>query len=503
MSMKASRATSNASLLRTTLCTAVVLALLASLPLAAASSGAAGSPSPDLVTPPWSAWAYTGLSVSTGSGSVSSPGGNFTYAFHGAFGEAVVLGQTNTSATTYLLQGTETLGSTYFVSLCTPSCQNPNGEANITLFSWMQDTSYANLTTTATVSVNGTATPALGLVNDNSIATGNMTRLLQFTYRGSSGGWLRGGSSTSGFSYGSAAMHGDETLSFSPSAGLQPLSVTPGEAWSSTSAYTGSLSTSGSYHLYSSRGGPTGSGTPSFSGSASGNLTLLGGDLGQFQLDGGLWAHRVAWQYSAPFTFWDGIFLVPAGANLFLGSGHAWESSGNLGVMGSPSSSDYAPSVAHRGWVAGATSFVPDEISVPAGGGGGGPGGGLGLGMALPVGGSAPSGPSGVALQTEPDSVADAQSLAGALVQAPVFLPLAPLPGGHPGIALVVLVVLVAAVVVLVVVVRRRKNAEARPIRSSEYAGYSTSSGGSDDDDRDIRPSKGTAEGDDGFQDLL
>lgn len=458
-----------------------VLGLVMAVPLAMAASPSEASPS--LVVPPWSAWAYTGYEVASSSGSVNTDGGNFTFSFHGAFGESVVLNQTNTSASTYSLQGMETLGTEYFVTLCTPSCSTPRGEANITFFSYLQDRSYANLTEAATVDVNGTAVPAIGLVNDQTYASGNITRLMQYTY-GGGGGLFRSGSSHNGFSYGSAQASAVESVAFTPALGVQPQNVTPGEAWQSNSSYSGQVVANAAYHVYSTVNGRIATGTINPSTNLSGSLTLSGGDQGRFLLRDGALAHQFAFRYNAPFQFWDGIFLIPQGANLFIGSGHPWEVQGNLGVTGSPGAVDYAPTAGHFGWVSGSATFAPDQVNVPAG-----PASTAGVGdlgeLAQPT---VSGGPSAVNLQTQPDSVADAQALSGALEQAPPLVALAPLAGGHGGVFLLVIVAVVVAAVVVLLVVRRMRNRSERP-RSRRgrggggYSGYHEARSDRDHDD--------------------
>lgn len=446
-----------------------VLGLLMAIPMASAAAPASAAPS--LVVPPWGAWAYTGYTVVNQSGGV----GNFSYDFHGAFGESVVLTQTNTSSTTFALQGTQTLGTVYTILLCSPSCSSPNGEANITYFSSLQEQSFANLTSTATVSINGTATPALGLLNDHTQASGNVTRLLQYSIRGSGGGFRGGHGDINGFRYGSVQAEANEAVSFTPAVGVQPLNLTPGESWSSSSSYVGSLAEYAAYHVYGSPEGGIATGTYAPQSNFSGTINLTGGDLGRLQLRGGLLAHALGFQYQAPFQLWDGIFLLPQGANLFLGVGHPWEAGGDLGMTGSPGAIDYAPGAGHFGWVGSTSTYVPDQVSVPLGPStsGGGPPGGGGFGLdSVPTGGNALN---AVTLQTQPDSVSDAQSLAQGLVKAPVFATLQPLTpyGGFRFGGILILVVIVAVVVIVVVlVVRRRAGKISYSRRETAYDGY-------------------------------
>lgn len=460
---------------------------------------------PALVAPPWTAWAYSGFLVSSGSGNVSTPGGTFGFSFHGAFGEAVVLQQQNTSSTAYALQGAQTIGSRYFVTLCEPSCSTPQGEANITLYSWQMDQAYANLSEAASVQVNGTSTPALGLVNDHTLSQGNMTRVMQWTYAGK-GGLFSAGRSSTGFSFGSTATQGDMSVAFAPTLGLQPLSPSPGESWQSNSSYTGSSVASASYHLFSTGQGPTGSGNPSTSSSLSGNLTLNGGDQGRFHLGGGWVAHAFDFRYDAPFTFWDGLFLVPVGAAPFAGSGQPWERQGDLGLAGAPGSVDFVPGLGHSGWVSSDSTYAPDQIGVPAGpppGASPAPWTGSGPGLSSEMGaGDLASNVAPVSLQTAPTSVSGAEALAAELPSPLVIQPLAPLPAGHAGPGwLLVGVAGVAVVLVVFLVVRGRRRVETTPEAYEDFHGEGDAE--EDDDDEEPKGRPGSAGGTDPFGDLL
>lgn len=441
-------------------------------------------------------WAYGGVRYVSGSGSGTDGNGNsIAYSFHGMFAFSAVLNQTNTSSTTFSIQAFRTQAALIYIDLCSPSCSSPTATGNITIFGWEQENAVANFSRTASVDVNGTAVPALGVVSVFDQIVGNMTRVSvgQFNSR------------TFG-AYASVAAQATASLAFTPALGLVPISVTPGESWSSNSSYTEQGSWSAPYHMYQQNQGAM-NGDPQGSLQSSGTLGLSGQDTGGITLGNGVLARALLFHTWGPFSMRDGWLPVPFAADLFAGGGHAWDSQTPMGAAIQPGTTDLQPTSPHMGVLAAGNDFVSDAaLGVQGYGSSAGPSASLFEAAAAL---SAPPA-SEFEVQAQPMSIGSAEQLAGNMLVPPVY-PAWGSPATRllPLVLTVVVIGAVAAVVAIVVVRRRRQGGTSRG-RADGYEAYRpsssrarTSSVAPSGAPRSTEPRAGPVPQDAGFEDLI
>lgn len=378
----------------------VALLLLCVVP--AASVGAAPGASASTALQ----WAYGAAGHASGSGTAQRGG---TYAMNAYFGWHVVLTQTNTSATSYLLEAQRTMGIWVFVNYCYPSCASPSYTGNITAHAWESATAFANFTENGSVVVNGSSVPALALQNVFSRVVGNYSENAVAVVYGSMG-------HRAADRYLAVSMHATLATVFVPSLGLVPLSPTPGETWSSSANY----SATGAYQWVAFNSSTALVGASSHhswyrngSANANGTITLTGGDEGRLILSNGASVTAILLQSGGPFDEREGFILLPAAADLFGGNPHAPSTGTASSAQVATSRIDYLPgSVGHLGLLASATSFTPASATPTANAAA------TGLApMVSPTAGPSPSdSPGSSLLQAQPESVPLAQQGAGCLV---------------------------------------------------------------------------------------
>ena len=375
----------------------VVAALLALLVLPGVVSPASASPAP-LAGSNTQQWAYGAQKWVN----VSENFGNATYEAKAFFGWQVVFTATNTSPTTVALEAQRTIVGSYFADLCAPNCSNPStGHGNLSVVAWEKDAGFANLTTTASVYTNGSAVPAVGLLNASAQISGNISEQLSASL---STGVISG--STSSALYVSGAGHHD--VRFSPALGLVPLNLTSGSHWNSSSAFdaSGGWSIVANWnHVAWSGAKSSGSFTPSGSLQGNGTVDLVGADLGMVTLKNGATVPVVALAWSGPFDDVDGVILVPHDFDLFGDGSHAWASASLTSQSAATANVNIVIDATHHlRVVAAATSFSEDDTSLSN--------------EAVASTGPAPAAASTgtTMLQAQPESVAQAQSASGCYV---------------------------------------------------------------------------------------
>jgi hypothetical protein len=291
----------------------LVLALPALAPGASAATvGTQSNPSPQVQ------WAYgaetwANASVTYGNGS--------TFVIHSYYGWNVVWSATNTSNTTEMLEVERTAGVGVFAEFCAPNCAQPVSQANLTLKAWEKSDGFVNLTRAATVNLNGSAVPAWGILNESGQVRGNLTETLSWQT-------TRGNGTRSSASYLSVADSGSAQIAFATPLGVLPLNVSPGEMWTSTAAFTASGSWQAAYTFaHTTILGTTSviRGSPNGSVQSSGDVTLVGHDLGTIVLRNGETTDVVVLAIAGPFSMHEGLLLVPGPADLLAGGGgQAW-----------------------------------------------------------------------------------------------------------------------------------------------------------------------------------
>lgn len=443
----------------------ITVALL--MPLSAASAPSPGFSSPNPANPAQS-WAWGAVFGKTDQGSFSgtTQAGvpwSFSYTLHAFLAWNVIVTQTNLSSTAFELSGSRVVVGSYFLS-AQGSQGATQAQLNVTVQGWEHDSEFANFTTTGSVLLNGTTqVPAVAIENSHGTVAGNLTATESAS--------LAGGQTASLDGYASGAVNADATLSFSPALGLMPTTPVPGGQWNSSSAYTAQGTYSNACHWAfdgtSALGSKSsGSGTCGGSGtlSASGTVWLAGADEGDDYLAGFGHFRSVGLELPSDFEFHlhDGLFLVPASVDLLSGGSGALGGTNAANSDGTDASTAYVdlnPHAGHVGVVAANTRFGPAA----------------GVTSSLPfamsaAGASSSGGISALAsgpdsqfpaatnplpsygIQGYPESVAQAQSSNGCLLNPGTCLTST---SGHSGLLFLVLVVAVVAVAVAVLVARR------------------------------------------------
>lgn len=415
--------------MRTTATMGALLAVGVALLMALALPGFAAATAPNPTAPPQQ-WAYQGNGYYNAS-SGSTLTGDLT--IHAYYTWVTIVTQTNTSTTSYTLEAQRAASAVVFVNYCYPQCANAQDTANLTVTGWEADSGFANLTTAATVTVNGTSAAALGLENSQAYAKGNVTATASYDISA-------GGQTYDGSAYASGAASGQASLSFSPSLGLVPNNLYTNEVWNSSSTYTASGSYEGAYHYWyngigtGANSSGSGSGAPSGSVSGSGPISLAGQDYGMITLHNGATVPVLGLSLSTGgrFTLVDGVIVVPTSGSAMNGGGAGLGSSSASGWTSSSTSQvDWGTSASgHMGPVASETS-VSASSSI-----------GLGSTLAQPMTGTS----AGMTAQAQPTSVANAQQQYNNILN-PAG------PGSHSSLLIVLVVVGVVAVVVIVAAV--------------------------------------------------
>ncbi|MCI4336616.1 MAG: hypothetical protein L3K17_05405 [Thermoplasmata archaeon] len=290
----------------------VVLALLVVPAFAAPMSAPSGA----LVVGPSEQWAYGAekwVNVT-----VNLPNG--TYTEKAFFGWQVIFTATNTSNSTQAWEVQRTVGGSFYAQYCHPNCSAPTAFGNLSIVGLERDAGFANLTTTATVYVNGTAVAAVGLLNASFENSAYLNESMRY---GLSGGSFSGNASA-GFDL-SGSAHG--AVSFSPALGLVPMNVSAPEAWNSSSAFSsaGAWAVAFSASRTSFGGVPTSdASTASGNVDLTGTVALWGSDLGKITLANGVTVPVIALAWTGPFDVVDGVILIPHDFDLFGGDNHSW-----------------------------------------------------------------------------------------------------------------------------------------------------------------------------------
>src|SRR5271155_4892871 len=162
----------------------VGVAVLAMLVLPGLVSTASASPVP-LGSSSSQQWAY-GAQKWVNESFVTSNG---TYASEAYFGWQVIFTATNTSSTAVQLEAQRTMGGSFSAQFCSPTCASATAQGTLSIAGHETDTGFANLTTGASVDENGSAVPAVGLLNTHSQSNGNISEALKYSYLGAGTTW--------------------------------------------------------------------------------------------------------------------------------------------------------------------------------------------------------------------------------------------------------------------------------------------------------------------------
>ncbi|MCI4367766.1 MAG: hypothetical protein L3K08_08440 [Thermoplasmata archaeon] len=291
----------------------IALLLSLSVPILAAPLAGAASPNPSAAP---QQWAYAGQHWLNAS--VTTPHGEYQLSEH--FGWTLVYTLTNTSNSTFTLEGQRTMGLDYHAALCAPSCAHSTSAVDLSVVGEERETGFANFTTNASVDENGTIAPALGLLDSQSAAQASLNESMNGT-RTNLGISYSGGAQVDV----SGSAHTQAT--FTPALGLIPWTLAPGLTWNSSAAFaaSGGFALQYAFDLHGPNGSVNGSGTPSGQMNRSGEVDLLGTDLGNLTLAGGQTTAVIALAWVAgPFDAVDGVILLPHGFEIFGAGPHPW-----------------------------------------------------------------------------------------------------------------------------------------------------------------------------------
>ncbi|HYA57034.1 MAG TPA: hypothetical protein VEH57_00995 [Thermoplasmata archaeon] len=398
--------------------------------LAAASGAGVLQPAAN----PLAQWAYGGQASWTG----TTIDGNLTLTWTASYGWSVVFTSTSVNATVTQLEEQRTVGFDVTVQLAAPRLH-----AQLRYHAVENDTAFANLTTAATVLVNGVPVPALGILNASNMARATLSEsLTAATALKSASAFLNVSASAASF------------VQFDPALGLVPLNLSGVSEWSSAAVASPSaqwmIDYAWSTHSFNgTQAGNSGSGQGSWSTSTAVALTGLVVNVAPVFHDHHT---RLAIQLVliGGADLYDGFLLVPHDFDLFGGATQPFDQysvgSASLTAGGQGEVLFLTPGrVGPSSLTAAQTTFGASTATVAT---------------AQPQGGLAPAAESspGTTVVAQPMSVGQAHSIANCLsTGAGCSSPVGGLPRGLFFVVVVGAVVLVVAVAGLVLVTERRR----------------------------------------------
>jgi len=455
----------------------VVAAALMVFVLVTPPVGAAGAtPTNGTATGTWSYGAAKTVNV----GPVRASDG-WDYEGTLTIGYTVTVYQNNTSSNTFELTVFRTIGASFSLHFCSPSCSSPLNWVNLTYRAFQNTAGFSNFTTAGTVVENDQNVPAVALLNstvflDSNVTESSVEHLPVLHWLGDHDYYL------------AAQIVGDAAINFAPSLGLFPLNLTPGSSWSATSAFSLAGSVDYSYYysahfpLRNTTIGPV-SGPVTFA--RNGNVTVLGSyGIGNTVTLGGVVYPAIDLTIVGPLTVIEGVIFLPNAADLFSGSNNVAENaSASTNFAQSAVDAKFLDGSFHLG--ASSWRYSTDSQN---------PADQLGAAQALPTGGILPAAAtanpvSSSTVQGQPETQADASST-GQCLTTGTNCPAANGSGGTPrglfaDVIVAGAVATVAVLVALAVVSRRRSlpppaypNAVLYPPGSSAAPGTPRTPGG-------------------------
>ncbi|HYA71032.1 MAG TPA: hypothetical protein VEH28_06675 [Thermoplasmata archaeon] len=268
-------------------------------------------------------WSYGNLTVIRVP--LQHAAGGWMYQGNAAFGYTVTIYENATSASTLELTVFRTMGLSFSVKFCTPSCSSPLQWANESFRLYESTTTFANFTDQGSVTENGT-TPVLAIALDNT------TSFLHANLTESSDNYLPSlGQRGPHLTYLGADLKAHSTISFTPALGLfpsNPSDLVPGSTWNSTSDFR--QSGDAAYSWYYAAHAPIG---PVILGPISGHISVAtSGDVGLqgSYRDGSTFPYggydypAISLIVTGPFDVREGFIFVPNSADVFGSSALPW-----------------------------------------------------------------------------------------------------------------------------------------------------------------------------------
>ncbi|HLM70599.1 MAG TPA: hypothetical protein VK423_04385 [Thermoplasmata archaeon] len=265
----------------------------------------------------------------------------WTYEGNATFGYTVSIYENNTSATTFEVSASRTMGASFSLRFCLPSCSSPQNWVNLSYRAWESTNALANFTNQGTVVEGGVSVPAIAIENSSVWVRANLTE--SFSEHLPRMGFL-----VDHMSYLSADISGHASVNFSPSLGLFPLQLNSGSSWSSTSEfstygeanYTYCYATTGM--VFNAHACPVGG---PISVSQHGNVTLQGAYNPGSTVDlGGVTYPAISLTVVGPFSVREGIIFVPNMVDVFGAPERPWAGNASGAASVSQSNVDVKPS---------------------------------------------------------------------------------------------------------------------------------------------------------------
>ncbi len=320
-------------------------------------------------------WAY-GFVKSIPVGPALAPGG-WVYEGNATIGYSVVLSQQNTSSG-FELTVNRTVGASFAVEFCTPSCKSPTSSSGLNFREWESSRSFINFTTSGKITEASGIVPALAITNSTSYLHANVSESAHSFLAALPGSQ---GVPTVRERYLAADLRGSASVAFAPALDLLPLSLgTSAQNWSATSAFAANATITFSYY-YAATGGTANSNIVigpdqgSLSMAPSGNVSLRGSYSPASTISfGGTSYPALEIGVTGPFAVGEGFVFIPAEANLFGGESEPWASNESGEAMAQMSTLDAKPTadghfgVAASSWLYTAAALNPADGVISGGG---------------------------------------------------------------------------------------------------------------------------------------
>jgi hypothetical protein len=300
---------------------ALLLFVVPSGPASAASPGSGANAAV-------ATWEYGAIHAITFSG---TPQKELQYSGNATYGYTVRVDiyASTTSANTFELVINRTVGASFGVKYCVPTCRLATDFSAFSAHVWEQVSSTSFLINDGVVFEAGTAVPAVALLNSSTTLTANESQRASSALPAASGV-----GTVDRASYLAAQVTGGVSVAFGTPFGLFPASLSASQSWNSSSAFA--ASGSAQWSSLWSHSGPLGSEHARSNGSlpvgASGTVNLTGSYSAANTIDlGGMNYSEVSLSIAGPFSLDDGFILLPQNADLFGGVSRPW-SAGESGA---------------------------------------------------------------------------------------------------------------------------------------------------------------------------
>jgi hypothetical protein len=309
---------------------------------------------------PVASWSYGAVkSVSVGP---SRAGDGWMYEGNATIGYTVTVYDNNTSATTFELTVLRTMGAAFSLEFCYPSCSARADWVNLTYRAWETTDAVSNFTDQGTVVDGASSVPAIGLLNSSVWVRANLTESSVEHLPELGVGWQ-----VNHIRFLAASIAGHAFVELSPSLGLVPTVLNPGETWSSTSSFqaTGEANYSRYFWAEGPRGTVALPSAGSISLSAQGTVTVDGAYArGSTVNFGGVAYPAITLTVIGPFSVREGVILFPSSVDLFGGSSPAWAGNASGVTTVEQSTVDLKPfEDGHLGLAASSWRYVTDSAN--------------------------------------------------------------------------------------------------------------------------------------------